>query len=322
MNPAQTERLRRAHSRLTEAVATLSTSDGWRRMLTVAARFHDYSPHNVLLIGIQRPDATQVAGYKTWQSLGRQVRKGERGISIIAPYTARGATRETDPAAAEAPAEVAAADGTRVLRGYRVVHVFDVSQTEGEPLPEQRPRLLTGAAPSGLWDALAEQVQAAGFALQAGDCAPANGVTDYLARTVTVRDDLSGAQRVKTLAHELGHVLLHDPAVRPADLDRGRAEVEAESVAYLVAHAHGLDSNDYTVPYVAGWAGDATGVLLATAERVMSAADRILTAAPPAAGVPPVAAAAPAPLGREGVVRRASSQRPTPRRVRTLAVER
>lgn len=321
MNPAQAERLRRAHNRLTDAVAALTTSDGWRRMLTVAARFHNYSPHNVLLIGVQRPDATHVAGYRTWQSLGRQVRKGERGIAIIAPYTGR-----TDGHAADAPSSepspgLLADDGQRVLRGYRVVHVFDVSQTEGEPLPEVTPQMLTGGAPAGLWDALAAEVAAAGFALRDGDCAPANGVTDYLARTVTVRPDLPPAQRVKTLAHELGHVLLHEPTERPADMDRGRAEVEAESVAYLVAHAHGLDSNDYTVPYVAGWAGGATGVLLATAERVMSAADRILTAAPPTRPIPAAVTAARQPVADRAPDRR-HGRAAEPARRTPLVVER
>jgi len=323
VNPTQTERLRRAHQRLTDAVAALTTSEGWQRMLTVAARFHHYSPHNVLLIGVQRPDATHVAGYRTWQSLGRQVRKGERGIAIIAPDTSRTDTRTTDGATSESPAELIGDDGKRVLRGYRVTHVFDISQTEGEPLPAVGPQLLTGGAPAGLWDALAGQLSAAGFALRDGDCAPANGVTDFLARTVTVCDDLPPAQRVKTLAHELAHVLLHDPAVRPAELDRGRAEVEAESVAYLVAHAHGLDSNDYTAPYVAGWAGGATGVLLATAERVMGAADRILAGAPPVGPATTAARTLTRQPGADRVAdrRRSAATQPV-RRSPSLAVER
>src|SRR6185312_1841536 len=130
----------------------------------------------------------------------------------------------------------------------------------------------------------AAQVNRAGFTVGVGECAPANGMTDYAARSVVVQHGLPEAQRVKTLAHELGHVLLHDPAARPAGMGRSRAEVEAESVAYLVAAAHGLDSNDYSVPYVAGWAGGATGVVLETAERVLSTASRILHHAPPPAG--------------------------------------
>ena len=328
MNPAQTERLRRAHARLAEAVEALTASDGWRQMLTVAARFPTYSPHNVLLIGIQRPDATRVAGYKAWQSLGRNVRKGERGIAIIAPCTYR---RDPggDVAASEATAEEVAEHGetARELRGYRVVHVFDIAQTDGDPLPDaDRPQLLSGAAPTGLWNALAVQVRSAGFTVGVGECAPANGVTDYLARSVVVQDGLPGAQRVKTLAHELGHVLLHDPKVRPVQMDRARAEVEAESVAYLVAAAHGLDSNDYSVPYVAGWAGGATGLVLESAERVLSTASRILHQAPPA-GSPSAPADGPdrptAPVVAIRPERHPRTERSADRgRRRALAVER
>jgi antirestriction protein ArdC len=281
VNPAEGDRLRRAHARLAEAVTSLSTSEGWRRMLAVAARFHDYSPHNVLLIGVQRPDATRVAGYKTWQRLGRHVRVGERGIAILAPRTYRRAAQPDTVDAVDVSADQSGSDSPRRVAGFRVVHVFDINQTDGPDLPDVRPQLLDGAAPDGLWDALAEQVTRAGFTVRSADCAPANGVTDFQAHLVTVRPDLPPAQQVKTLAHELGHVLLHAPEQRPAALDRTRAEVEAESVAFLVTAAHGLDAGDYTVPYVAGWSGGAAGVVLDTAERVLSTASTILAAAPP-----------------------------------------
>ena len=104
-----------------------------------------------------------------------------------------------------------AAEPGRVA-GFRVVHVFDIFQTSGEPLPERpMPQLLAGQAPDGLWQALAEQVTAHGFSLQRGDCGAANGLTDYTRRTVTVRPDIDDAAAVKTLSHELAHVLLHDP---------------------------------------------------------------------------------------------------------------
>jgi DNA primase catalytic core len=186
------------------------------------------------------------------------------------------------------------------------VHVFDVSQTSGQPLPERPvPTLLAGQAPQGLWDALAAQVQARGFELKRGDCGGANGLTHYLERTVTVRADVDDAQAVKTLAHELGHVLLHDPTgtatvttpgmslaagdpvLTPETVHtsagqcRGRLEVEAESVAYLVASAHGLDTGAYTFPYVAGWASEVAGVevdqvVRGTANRVLAAAKVVL----------------------------------------------
>jgi hypothetical protein len=275
------ERLAAAHARLAEAVESLATSQGWQRMLTVAARFHDYSPSNVLLITAQRPDATRVAGYRTWAGVGRQVRAGERGIAIIAP-TVRGA----------GPDEASAAEHRdtareRLVTGFRVVHVFDVAQTDGAPLPEpDRPRLLHGQAPPGLWQALTRQLRQTGFSLIDGDCSPANGVTDHTTRTVTIHSGLPAAQRVKTLAHELGHVLLHDPASRPAGFDRARAEIEAESFAYLVTAAHGCPADAYSVPYLTGWARGDTTLLQSTAQRVLRTAGAVLAACPPSARQP------------------------------------
>jgi hypothetical protein len=180
----------------------------------------------------------------------------------------------------------------RRLSGFRIVHVFDISQTDGPDLPEApRPVLLDGQAPPGLLDGLTQQIQEHGFQLvrhdfdipHPGQGSP-NGVTDYLARTVLVRPDLTEAQTAKTLAHELGHVLLHAPTRRPAALTREQAEVEAESVAYIVTAAHGLDSGTYTIPYVAGWSGGDRQVVADTAGRVLSTSRDILTRTP----APPV----------------------------------
>jgi antirestriction protein ArdC len=262
------DRLRALHAQLETAFADLVSGDDWARMLAVAARFHHYSPANVMLILTQSPDASRVAGYRTWQSLGRQVRRGERGIAILAPCTYR-TQNDDDPTDDDAPA--------RVLRGFKVAHVFDISQTDGDPVPDIRPALLDGAAPAGLWDALAAQVTAAGFDLQRADCRPANGRTDYTARSVTVRPDVSDAQAAKTLAHELAHVLLHDGAAYALGC-RGLVEVEAESVAYVVASAAGLPTDTYSLPYVAHWSGGNVNAIKATADRVIATAHAIVSA--------------------------------------------
>lgn len=277
-------RLSEAHQRLQEAFASLTGSDAWQRMLTVAARFHSYSPNNILLISVQRPDATRVAGFRRWAELGRHVRKGEKGISILAPVTYR--ADPTDPDVN--PDEKAAIP--RVLRGFRVVHVFDISQTDGAELPEVRPSLITEAAPVGLWEELAVQVAAAGFTLHRADTRPANGYTDHAARVVAVHDGLGEGHAVKTLAHELGHCLLHGSTVAPCGLSREQAEVEAESVAYVVTAAAGLNSTGYTLPYVAGWAGGNLELVRRSAERVLGCARVILDGLPrtPPASVEPV----------------------------------
>lgn len=249
------------HAQLDEMVSELVSGEDWAAMLATSAKFHRYSLGNVLLIVRQCPTATRVAGFKRWQELGRQVRKGEKGIAILAPCV-----RKIDDG-----------EGGEVRRlvGFKVAHVFDVAQTDGEPLADVRPVLLEGEAPEGLWDGLAKQVADAGFMLGRGECGGANGRTDYISRTVTVRADVSDAQAVKTLAHELGHILCgHE--VRGLGWCRGVAEVEAESVAFIVTSAHGLSSDGYTLPYVAGWAGGDAAVVKATAEKVIATARQIL----------------------------------------------
>jgi len=265
------DKLAEVHEQLAQAVEALASGEDWRAMLATAARFHTYSPNNVLLILRQAPWATRVAGYRKWQSLGRQVRKGERSIAVLAPCTYKAKTDDHEnktPETTEAP---------KVLRGFRVVHVFDVSQTDGDPLPSLPAPLLEGGSPAALWDGLASQVVAAGFGLDRGDCDGANGRTDYLTRLVRVRDDVDGAQGAKTLAHELAHVMLHD-RTEQATVCRGRAEVEAESVAFLVCAGAGLDTERYSFPYVTVWSGGKPEAVRETAGRVITTARVILDA--------------------------------------------
>lgn len=268
---ARTDKLAEAHERLTRAVEEIVSGEDWQQMLAVAARFHRYSAANVMLIRAQRPDATRVAGYRTWQSLDRQVRKGETGIAILAPCVYR--ARPVDDSDEERSPELA-----RVLRGFTVVYVFDQFQTEGQPIPEVSPTLLEGDDPAALWERLAAQVHAAGFTLSRGDCAPANGRTDFAARTVVIGAALAPAQAAKTLAHEVGHIVMGHGGTEYALGCRGRAEVEAESVAFLVCATAGLPTDGYSFPYVAGWAENSE-VVRATAEVVIGCARRILDAA-------------------------------------------
>jgi hypothetical protein len=161
------------------------------------------------------------------------------------------------------------------VRGFRVAHVFDVGQTDGDPIDEVRPELLAGESPAGMWDALAGQVAGAGFTLERGQCDGANGRTNYSTRTVTVRDDVDDAQACKTLAHELAHVMLHEHELTAFGC-RGRLEVEAESVAYVVSQACGMATTSYSLPYVAQWANGDVKAIQATADRVIRTAHTIL----------------------------------------------
>ena len=265
-------RLRELHAQLVDQVRAVSSGADWQRFLSLAGHFHTDSAANVWLIMAQRPDATLVASYDAWQTAGRQVRKGERSITVVAPVVRTDDTGET---------------AVSVVADRAPTHLFDISQTDGPALPTQPPvRLLAGAAHHGLWDSIATPAIQRGWSIERGHVEDgANGSISPADKRIVVRGDLDDRQAVKTLAHELGHVLLrHD-----AGTHRGLAEIEAESVAYVVLAAHGVDTGDFSLPYVAGW-GYASHerpdeVVRATAARVVMAAHTILDAAPPPAGI-------------------------------------
>lgn len=293
---AAVDRLSETHEQLTAAVEALASEGQWARMLATAAKFPRYSPSNVLLIMMQRPDATKVAGLRAWNSLGRKVVKGEKSIAILAPctYPVRRDTDETQPAhgkltPADDPHAPIRPDGdgpkAKEVKGFRVVRVFDVSQTEGEPLPEQpAPLRLAGAAPAGVWDALAGVAVSDGYTLQRDDCGAADGWTNYRDRTIRIPADVDDAHATLTLAHEIGHIRAEHETrfagLRATSRDcRGIAEVEAESIAYLVATTAGLAADGASVPYVATWANGDLDLVRATAARVIATSRAVLDAA-------------------------------------------
>lgn len=260
------DKLRAAHDKLQQAVAEIASGDDWRRMLQVVSKFHRYSFNNHLMIFLQRPDATVVAGFNRWKSLGRFVKKGEKGIAIFAPckYKTKMETEDGDEKTLQQ------------IRGYRVVHVFDISQTEGDDLPDLdaiRPKLLDADAPEGVWDALVAHASVAGFDVVRKQRGSENGYCNFAAKQIAVRPDVSPAQAVKTLIHELGHALLHaDGPIASREV----AEVEVESVAYIVCDALGLDSGDYSFPYVTRWAEGSEEMVKQTVEHSIGCAKQIL----------------------------------------------
>ncbi len=261
-----------AHDRLldslAEGVQALTTSDRWRSHLEVQGRFHRYSFNNALLIGTQDPEATRVAGFATWRKLGRSVRKGERAIWILAPMVGR--RRHVDDG-----------EERRPIHGFRPVAVFDVAQTEGGELP-QVCRNLDGDDPSAWFDALLVRAAAIGYAVERAELpGSTNGDCAYALRRIRVESRNRPAQQVKTLAHELAHALLHEGVD-----DRARAELEAESTAYVVCRALGLDSGGYSFGYVACWAGggpEAVAAITASGAAIQRAAGAILDGLDPAA---------------------------------------
>ncbi len=260
------DKLRAAHNKLQDAVAEIVSGDDWKQMLKIASKFHRYSFNNHLMIFLQRPDATVVAGFNRWKSLGRSVRRGEKGIAIFAPCRYKTKV-ETD---------IGEEQTVQQIRGFRVVHVFDISQTEGDDLPDLdavRPKLLDADAPEGIWDALVSQANEAGFEVVRNRRGSENGYCDFSSKQIAVRPDVAPAQAIKTLIHELGHALLHSE-----ELPRSKevAEVEVESVAYIVCDASGFDSGDYSFAYVARWPDGSSDLLRDSADRAITCAKGIL----------------------------------------------
>jgi antirestriction protein ArdC len=222
------------------AVRELLTSDGWRRWAETRATFHRYSFGNCLLIAQQAPAATQVAGFKSWQSLGRQVRKGERAIRIMAPMS----VKERDANGDET--------GER-MTFFRAVPVFDIGQTDGEPLPEPPREPITGDSHESYIEPLTEHAGSLGYAVSRETLEHARGYCDAKARRIVLADDLGSANAsVRVLVHELAHA----HGVTYKDYSRGEAEVIVETAAVIVCGSLGLDTSGESIPYIAGWGED------------------------------------------------------------------
>ena len=310
------------HLQLKEAIDAIESGEQWQAWLNFAGKLHKYSFNNLILILTQRPTASHIAGYNTWKSLGRQVRRGEKAIRVLAPVTRRATVADADGKPQKGP------DGTVQTRqqivGFRSAPVFDIAQTDGPPVPQPaEPELLSGAAPDGLWDALAGEIAEHGYRLlrcPASELDGANGLTKVPEREVWVRDDVDPAQAVKTLAHELAHVMLHT-ADGTIPQCRGIVEVEAESVAHLVLGVHHVDTGSYTFPYVANWAYPIAAVehvpmsdiVARTGARVTRAADQIITATQTAINPPTPDPLAPVAV-RIAASTRARRRVPRPRR--------
>lgn len=248
--------------KLSDGIARLTTSDEWRQYLDYQSRFHKYSFGNVLLIMLQCPHASQVAGFRAWQRMNRFVRKGEKALYVLAPMV----YKRSDDKIPD--------DRESVIRGFKYVPVFDISQTDGQEMPTVCSRL-SGDDPANLFAQLVAVAQSMGFTVE--DCelpGETNGDCTHDLRRIRVEVANSPAQRVKTLAHEIAHAILHETYEV-----RALAELEAESTAYVVCQSLGLDTSDYSFGYVATWAGDgdkAAAAIKASGERIQRAAATIL----------------------------------------------
>lgn len=264
------------HARLDERLAALTTSDEWLDYLATARRFHRYSPNNQLLLAMQGAEG-HVASYKTWKTIPAvdggtcQVAKGEKGLTILAPMTARSV--EVDDDTGEETT-------VRRLRGFRTVKVFHQGQLVDPPAIGERvmPELLTGENRwQHVWQAVAGRLEDDGYTVNRHTRIATekwNGLTSWADRTVLVADALEPPQALKTLLHEWGHVELDHE--HRTDLTRHIKEVEAESVAYLLAQTVGLDTGAYSVPYITVWAHGDIDTIRRAAEQVLATTSRLV----------------------------------------------
>jgi len=204
----------------------------------------------------QAPAATRVAGYKKWQELGRQVRKGEKGIVILVPHKRR-LTRDQKDTGDEQKEEGIAAERTALtsVSGFGIGRLFDISQTDGDPLPEPpHPEMVDGASDTGmrLYADLLDYLELHGVTTGREDTEPANGYYQPFNRHVGIGHHINGDQATKTLTHEVAHMV----SGHLSGGERRDAETIAESAAFVVLTHYGIDSSDYTFPYVATWAQD------------------------------------------------------------------
>lgn len=255
--------------RLEQGVKDVWNSDEYIAYLNTMSKFHSYSFGNILLILMQRPDATLVAGFKSWQTkFSRFVKKGEKGITILAPCPKQTIVTKKDANGNEYEEVIK-------WMSYRPVTVFDIAQTDGKDLPSYGVDELSGdvADYGKLMDALKAQ---ASVPVVFEDMDDAHG---YCTPTkIAIKNGMSELQTVKTMIHELAHHLMKHCSSENHE-DRETKEVQAESVAYVVSTTLGLDTGDYSFGYVAGWAGNQNvKVLQGALAAIQKTADTIIKA--------------------------------------------
>lgn len=246
---------------LKSGVEELFTSNRYQEFLKTMAKFHNYSFNNTMLIAMQRPDATLVTSYKNWQSMGRQVMKGEKGITIIAPAPYK--KMKEKEVLDENQRPIMGTDGKPkteqvevTVPHFKAVTVFDIAQTSGEPIQTLAPELLTAAVQD--FDSFMQAIQKISPVPIRFDeiDGSANGYYHNADKEIVIKKGLSESQTLKTAIHETAHAKLHDREIMESlgvEKDRLTKEVEAESVAYCVCSSFGLDTSDYSFPYIAGW---------------------------------------------------------------------
>lgn len=277
-------RVKALTEQLETGVKAVFESEKYKAYLKAMSRFHHYSFGNVMLILMQCPEASMVAGYTTWKKqFGRTVKKGEHGIMVLAPapYKRIVETEKIDPLT-KAPILDANGDPVRetdyiVQQNFKVVYVFDVSQTEGRELPSLGVGELSGEVEH--FERIFAAVEALSpVPVEYRPAQKSKGCYSHWEQKIFLNQGMSQVQTLKTLIHETAHALLH---ARPeaADKDRHTKEVEAESIAYVVCQHFGIDTADYSFPYVTSWSsGKELDELKASLDCISKTASGLITA--------------------------------------------
>ena len=287
-NNTEKQRVQELTNKLEQGLQDLFNSDSYRNYLSTMSKFHNYSFNNTLLIAMQKPDATLVAGYKAWQkNFERHVNKGEKAIRILAPapYKIKEERDKIDPVTQELLLDK---DGNPqkeeveiTIPAFRAVSVFDLSQTDGKPIPELTAKELLSDV-EGYQDMIraVEAISPVPIELEeiAGD---SKGYYDREAKRIAVQKNMSESQTLKTMIHEVAHSKLHSKEVEQDEQmrkDRNTKEVEAESVAYTVCQHFGIDTSDYSFGYIAGWSsGRDTKELRSSMDTIRKTASELIT---------------------------------------------
>lgn len=287
-NNTEKQRVQELTDKLEQGLQDLFNSDSYRNYLSTMSKFHNYSFNNTLLIAMQKPDATLVAGYKAWQkNFERHVNKGGKAIRILAPapYKIKEERDKIDPVTQELLLDK---DGNPqkeeveiTIPAFRAVSVFDVAQTDGKPIPELAAKELLSDV-EGYQDMIraVEAISPVPIELEeiAGD---SKGYYDREAKRIAVQENMSESQTLKTMIHEVAHSKLHSKEVEQDEQmkkDRNTKEVEAESIAYTVCQHFGIDTSDYSFGYIAGWSsGRDTKELRASMDTIRRTASELIT---------------------------------------------
>ena len=251
------EKIKAALNRIEDCLATINTDEDWLKFLCFQAQFYNYSFGNAMLIFSQNPNATYVKGYKAWNQLGRYVKKGSKGLAILAPCIRKVEVFKEPENKNLYHDEEAEKEIKKVVSGFRIAYVYDIADTDGDD--SMLPVLVTGLAGNGeqekeIYERLLNVISKE-HCVQKVSGTASKGSFNLETKVISIREDLEYLQKIKTLLHEYAHLL--DFQMHPEDdISRNRRELIAESVAFIVSLRLGLDTSRYSMSYIKSWLKD------------------------------------------------------------------